>query len=1184
MKKIKKVTTDGNAAAASVAYAFTEVAAIYPITPSSVMADQTDKFSCSGKTNIFGSKVKVVQMQSEAGAAGAVHGALSTGALATTFTSSQGLLLMIPNMYKIAGELLPGVIHVAARTVATHALSIFGDHSDIYACRQTGYAMLCSNNPQESAHMAAIAHLSSIKSSIPFIHFFDGFRTSHEIQKIEIPEYEELKQMVDFEALENFRKRGLNPNHPVTRGTAQNDDVYFQNREACNIYYEKLGKIVCDYMEKINEKYGTYYKPFEYYGDKNAERIIIAMGSVCETIEETIDYLMSKDEKVGLIKVRMFRPFCSEYLIKEIPKSAKVISVLDRTKEPGSTNEPLYLDVLSSLKKFGLESIKLYAGRYGLSSKNTEPNQIISVFENMKSENAKSEFTIGITDDVTNLSLPVKTSIDTIPKGTYSCKFWGIGSDGTVGASKNTIKIIGDNSDLNVQGFFSYDSKKSGGLTISHLRFGKNPIKSTYYVEKADFVACHCQSYLKKYNMIKDLKPGGKFLLNCDCSEEELENILPDDTKKYIVENNIEFYILNASDISRRLGLGGRVNTALQAAFFKITNIFDPSRSLSLIKDYISKTYMKKGQDIVKINHMCASEGMEKVKKVDTSKAFKNLSLNNENKTYNFRNKDFKNFIENIALPISKTEGNSLPVSSFLPYVNGSILPGSAAYEKRGTTDFIPCWNPENCIQCNFCSFVCPHAVIRPAVLTEEETSKAPSFMKYKKMMLFNDFNFTITVSSKDCTGCGNCEAVCPGIKGKKAIEMHKLDEKSNKETQEIFDYCDKLSSKPEIFEKFKETSVKGSQFKKPLLEFSGACAGCGETPYAKLATQLFGDRMIIANATGCSSIWGASFPSTPYTVNEKGKGPAWQNSLFEDNAEFGYGILLAEKHLRNKLIEKVESVKEKSSDEKLKDYCEKYLNSSNDSKENLIASENLLNYIESFDFKNSSIKEDLKEIIKNKDFLSKKSIWVFGGDGWAYDIGFGGLDHVLASGENINILVFDTEVYSNTGGQASKATPAGAVAQFAALGKETPKKDLAAIAMSYKNVYVAQVSLGANYNQCVKAFTEAEKYNGPSIIIAYAPCINHGIKGGMKNSDLAAKQAVSSGYWNLFRYSPENANEKNSGMIFETPDLKTSFEEFLLSQSRYIALKKSLPERFKVLSEKTMEESEKKSELLKKF
>ncbi|MGN1043817.1 MAG: pyruvate:ferredoxin (flavodoxin) oxidoreductase [Acutalibacteraceae bacterium] len=1138
-------TMDGNTAAATAAYAFTEAAAIYPITPSSVMADVTDKNSVSGKKNIFGEEVQVVEMQSEAGAAGAVHGALSAGALATTFTSSQGLLLMIPNMYKMAGELLPGVIHVAARTVAAHALSIFGDHSDIYACRQTGYAMLASNNPQEAFDLGCIAHLSAIESRIPFLHFFDGFRTSHEIQKVKLIDYENLEKMVNKNRLQEFRNRALNPNSPLTAGTAQNDDVYFQNREACNIFYEKIPENVENYMNKINSISGTTYKLFNYYGAPDAEKIIIAMGSVCETIEETIDYLTNQGEKVGLIKVHLYRPFSVKHLLKSLPLSTKIISVLDRTKEPGSIGEPLYLDVVAALKGTNFGDLEILSGRYGLSSKNTTPEQIIAVYDNMSSKNKKFKFTIGINDDVTNLSLKVKEKVNTLPKGTFSCKFWGIGSDGTISAAKNTIKIIGNNTQKHVQGFFQYDSKKSGGLTISHLRFGDSPIKSTYYVDKADFVACHTQEYIHKYDIINDLKPGGSFLLNCSWNEEEIDKFLPSKIKKYIAENNINFYVIDAANISRNLGLGGRVNTTLQSAFFKITNIMDEKKALDLIKEAIIKTYSKKGESIVKLNHNAADAGVKYLKKINIPKSWNKITDDtnfSENKT--IKNSELKKFFENIADPITKLHGNDLPVSKFLEYSDGKIPLGTASLEKRGTASFIPEWIPENCIQCGFCSLVCPHAVIRPSVLDEEETKNAPKNLKFKKMLGFQNLNFSINISAKDCTGCENCVAACPGMKGKKALSMVPI----NYNSQKSFEYCEEIPEKSEIFEKFKRETIKGSQFKKPLLEFSGACAGCGETPYAKLATQLFGERMIIANATGCSSIWGGSFPSTPYTTNQDRKGPAWQNSLFEDNAEFGYGIFLSEKIKRKKMGKIVNSIKNSTQNAELKNICEKYLETQNNSSENYTFTNKLISYLEN-NKKNIDIDKKLvSTILDNVHDMNTKSVWIFGGDGWAYDIGFGGLDHIIASGENVNILVFDTEVYSNTGGQASKSTPKGAIAQFASGGKKTPKKNLAAIAMTYGYVYVAQVALGADYTHCVKAFEEAESYEGPSIIIAYSPCINHGIKGGMKNSLLSSKQAVDSGYWKLFKFNPEKETPYEE--ILNKKNIP--IEEFLETETRF--------------------------------
>lgn len=1175
-------TIDGNTAAAHAAYAFTEVAAIYPITPSSAMADITDKYSVAGKKNIFETEVQVTEMQSEAGVAGAIHGALTAGSLATTFTSSQGLLLMIPNMYKMAGELLPSVIHVAARTIATHALSILGDHSDIYACRQTGYAMLCANSPQEAMHMSAVAHLSAIKGRIPFVHFFDGFRTSHEIQKIELLDYKDLKDMLDTKALENFRKRSLNPEHPSMRGTAQNDDVFFQNREACNKYYDKVPATVEDYMNQINEKAGTNYKPFNYYGDKDAKKIIIAMGSVCETIEEVIDYLTCQGEKVGLIKVRLYRPFSAEHLISVLPESVKTISVLDRTKEPGSIGEPLYLDVLAALKKHSRESVKLYSGRYGLSSKNTAPNQIVAVYKNMDSNNPKERFTIGIEDDITHLSLKVEKEVDTIPKGTYSCKFWGIGSDGTIGAAKNTMKIIGDNTSKNVQAFFSYDSKKSGGVTISHLRFGDKPIKSTYYIDRADFVACHTPGYIYKYDILKDLKPSGEFLLNCSWSDEEMDIMLPNKVKKYIAENNISFYTLDAVNLTRDIGLGGRVNTMLQAAFFKIIGIFEETQALEMIKTALSKTYGKKGEEVVKINHLAAEKGMQEVRKINVPQEWKNIEITDK-KSIPIQNasSELKDYIQNILEPITARTGDDLSVSAFEPYVDGTIPLGSAAFEKRGTASFIPHWIPQNCIQCGLCSYVCPHAVIRPVALTDEEVSKAPKSLQSKKMIGIPNLNFSITVSAKDCTGCENCAYICPGMRKNKALEMNEAQKELS--SQEAFDYAINLPLKSEVFQKFKETTIKGSQFKKPLLEFSGACAGCGETPYAKLATQLFGDRMYVANATGCSSIWGASFPSSPYTTTQKGNGPAWQNSLFEDNAEFGYGMALAQKAQKSRIISLVKQIEQITESAELKNICNEYLSTINSSTENQTPSANLINYLEKANA-NGISKEIITELISKKDQISTKSIWMFGGDGWAYDIGFGGLDHVVASGENVNILIFDTEVYSNTGGQASKSTPEGAVAQFASSGKTTPKKDLAAMMMTYGYAYVAQVALGADYNQCIKAFAEAESYNGPSIVIAYSPCINHGIKGGMKNSLLSAKQAVESGYWKLFRFDPRNKEKCKPLFHLDSKTASMPFKDFLLTETRYSTLKSTLPQKFEALSTEAEKRSGEKYESFEKL
>lgn len=1165
-------TMDGNTAAAHVSYAFTDVAAIYPITPSSVMADETDKYSSSGRKNLFGQEVRVTEMQSEAGAAGAVHGSLAAGALTTTYTASQGLLLMIPNMYKIAGELLPNVIHVSARALTSHALSIFGDHSDIYACRQTGYAMLCSCSPQEVMDLSAVAHLSTIKGRVPFLHFFDGFRTSHELQKIETWDYETLSEMLDWDAVERFRRRALNPEHPVLRGSAQNDDIFFQAREASNKYYEKIPEIVENYMNEVNKRIGTDYKPFNYYGPKDAKKVIIAMGSVCETIEEVVDYMNAAGDKVGLIKVRLYRPFVAKYLLDVMPETVEHISVLDRTKEPGSIGEPLYLDVLAALagSKFG--SVPVYTGRYGLGSKDTAPGDIVAVYQNMSSVKPKHRFTIGIVDDVTGLSLDVKDNPDTTPEDTTSCKFWGLGSDGTVGANKNSIKIIGDHTDMYVQGYFAYDSKKSGGLTVSHLRFGHSPIKSTYYIHKADFVACHNPSYVYKYDIVDDIKENGNFLLNCPWDEKELDDRLPAKMKKDIAKRNINLYIIDGIKIGKEIGLGGRINTVLQSAFFKIANIIPAEDALKYMKDAATKSYSKKGQHIVDMNHAAIEKGMQDVRKVNVPESWKNATGENTQDVATGARKDLVDYVNDVLKPVNNYKGNELPVSTFEKYADGTVPQGSAAYEKRGIAVDVPEWKPENCIQCNFCSFVCPHAVIRPAVLVEEEMKKAPGSIKVLPMIGMADKNFCITVSVLDCTGCGICAKVCPGKKGQKALEMKPID--TQLENQKIFDYCRELDPKPEVEEKFKESTVKGSQFKQPLLEFSGACAGCGETPYAKLATQLFGDRMYIANATGCSSIWGGSAPATPYTVNHKGFGPAWQNSLFEDNAEFGYGMALAQNALRLKLRSYVKDIREKSADEQTKEICNTYIETFSDSKENRTAADALIAKLETLKGAGNEISALAEQILVDKDFLAKKSMWIFGGDGWAYDIGFGGLDHVIASGENVNILVFDTEVYSNTGGQSSKSTPTGAVAQFASTGKQMKKKDLASIAMSYGYVYVAQISMGADYNQCIKAFVEAEKYNGPSVIIAYAPCINHGIKGGMSSAQSEEKKAVQAGYWNLFRFNPDLKAEGKNPLIIDSKAPTENYRDFIMNEVRYSALVRTFPDRAEKLFEKAEEQA----------
>ena len=1161
----KMKTMDGNSAVAHVSYAFTDVAAIYPITPSSVMADLTDKFSAQGAKNLFGRQVQVTEMQSEGGASGAVHGSLAAGALTTTYTASQGLLLMIPNMYKMAGELLPGVIHVSARALTSHALSIFGDHSDIYACRQTGYAMLCSNNPQECMDLAAVAHLAAIEGRVPFLHFFDGFRTSHEIQKIEEWDYADLADMLNWDAVEAFRRRALNPEHPVTRGTAQNDDIFFQAREACNKYYDAVPEVVVKYMDKVNAKIGTDYKPFNYYGAEDAEHVIVAMGSVCDCTEEVVDYLNAAGEKVGLLKVHLYRPFVADYMLRELPKTVKTISILDRTKEPGSIGEPLYLDVLAAINGSDFAGVKVYTGRYGLGSKDTTPGDIIAVYRNAESETPKRRFTIGIVDDVTNLSLPIVENPDTTPKGTHSCKFWGLGADGTVGANKNSIKIIGDNTDMYAQGYFAYDSKKSGGLTVSHLRFGKTPIKSTYYISKADFVACHNPSYVDKYDIVDDLKEGGSFLLNCPWDTEELSERLPGKMKKILAERHINFYTIDGIKIGKEIGLGGRINTVLQSAFFKIADIIPADKAKELMKAAAKKSYMKKGQAIVDMNYAAIDRGMEDLKKVEIPADWAN-AVDNSVADKAEGNGALVEYVNEILKPVNAYKGNKLPVSTFMDHVDGTAPNGSAAYEKRGIAVDVPEWNPENCIQCNRCAIVCPHAVIRPVAMTADELAKAPEGTKSLPMMGLKDLNFVMTVSTLDCTGCGACAQVCPGKKGAKALTMQSID--SQRPKQAVFDYALTLEDKPEVHEKFKFTTVKGSQFKQPLLEFSGACAGCGETPYAKLVTQLFGDRMFIANATGCSSIWGASAPATPYTKNKKGYGPAWQNSLFEDNAEFGLGMALGQKAIRNRLIEYVEGIQKDTDSADLKTACQNYLDTVTDSTSSRPATDALIAELEK-NTEDAKVGELVKKTLVDKDELAKKSMWIFGGDGWAYDIGFGGLDHVIASGENVNILVFDTEVYSNTGGQASKATPVGSVAQFAAAGKAVKKKDLAAIAMSYGYVYVAQCAMGADNNQVLKAMVEAESYNGPSLVICYAPCINHGIKGGMGIAQLEEKKAVEAGYWNIFRYDPRLADEGKNPFMLDGKAPSASYRDFIMGEVRYNSLTRSFPERAEKLFEK---------------
>ena len=1146
----KMKTMDGNHAAAHASYAFTDVAAIYPITPSSPMAEATDEWATDGRTNIFGREVQITEMQSEGGAAGAVHGSLAAGALTTTYTASQGLLLMIPNLYKIAGEQLPGVFNVSARALASHALSIFGDHSDVYACRQTGCAMLCESSVQEVMDLTVVAHMASIKGKVPFINFFDGFRTSHEIQKIETWDYEDLKEMVDMDAVDAFRKHALNPNHPCQRGSAQNPDIFFQAREACNPYYDALPAIVQEYMDKVNAKIGTDYKLFNYYGAADAEHIIISMGSVNDTIEETIDYMVKQGQKVGVVKVRLYRPFCVQALIDAIPDTVKVISVLDRTKEPGAIGEPLYLDVVAALKGSKFDQVKVLTGRYGLGSKDTTPAQIVAVYENT----TKSPFTVGIVDDVTNLSLEIGAPLVTTPEGTTNCKFWGLGADGTVGANKNSIKIIGDNTDMYAQAYFDYDSKKSGGVTMSHLRFGHSPIKSTYLIRTANFVACHNPAYVRKYNMVQELVDGGTFLLNCPWDMEGLEKHLPGQVKKFIADHNINFYTIDGVKIGIETGMGPtRINTILQSAFFELTGIIPAEKANELMKAAAKATYGRKGEDVVQKNWAAIDAGAKGMHKVEVPESWKNCE--DEGLDYAVvtqGRKDVVDFVNNIQTKVSAQEGNSLPVSAFTEYADGSTPSGSSAYEKRGIAVKVPVWNPDNCIQCNFCAYVCPHAVIRPVAMTADEAAKAPADMKMKDMTGMAGYKFAISVSALDCTGCGSCANVCPGMKGNKALVMESLE--ANLGEQAIFDFGQSLPVKEEVLAKFKENTVKGSQFRQPLLEFSGACAGCGETPYAKLITQLFGDRMYIANATGCSSIWGNSSPSTPYTVNAKGQGPAWDNSLFEDNAEFGYGMLLAQNAIRDGLKAKVESVmaNEKATDE-MKAACKEWLDTFGIGALNGTATDKLVAVLDGVDC------DVCRDIVKNKDFLAKKSQWVFGGDGWAYDIGFGGVDHVLASGKDINIMVYDTEVYSNTGGQSSKATKTGAVAQFAAGGKDVKKKDLASIAMSYGYVYVAQICMGADMAQTVKAIAEAEAYPGPSLIIAYAPCINHGIKKGMDKAQTEEKLAVECGYWNNFRYNP--AAEKKFSLDSKAPKLET-YQDFLKGEVRYMSLAMKNPER----------------------
>ena len=1145
----KMKTMDGNTAAAHVSYAFIEVATIYPITPSSPMADYTDQWATQGRKNIFGNTVKLVELESEGGASGAFHGSLAAGALTTTYTASQGLLLMIPNMYKVAGELLPGVIDVSARALASHALSIFGDHQDIYACRQTGFAMLCSNSVQEVMDLGAVAHLAAIEGRVPFLHFFDGFRTSHEIQKVEVWDYEDLKEMCDMDAVAAFKKRALNPEHPVLHGSAQNPDIFFQVREACNPYYDAIPDLVEKYMNMVNAKIGTDYKPFNYVGAPDAEKVIIAMGSVCETIDETIDYMLAKGEKVGAIKVHLYRPFSAKHLLAVMPKSVKTISVIDRTKEPGSIGEPLYLDVVAALKGTEFESVKVLNGRYGLGSKNTTPADIFAIFANED----KAGFTVGIVDDVTNTSLPRIETANTAPAGTTSCKFWGLGADGTVGANKNSIKIIGDHTPMYAQAYFDYDSKKSGGVTTSHLRFGKTPIKSTYLIDKADFVACHCPAYMNKYDMVQDVKDGGTFLLNCEWSPEEVGNHIPGQAKRYMAEHNVKFYIIDGIKLGKEIGLGGRINTVLQSAFFKLANIIPEDEAIQYMKEKALASYAKKGDDVVQMNYQAIERGANEVVEVPVPAEWKDCKDEVLGEQAVSGKPEVLDFVNNIQKPINACQGDKLPVSTFKNVIDGTFPQGTAAYEKRGVAVDVPCWNSEGCLQCNQCAYVCPHAVIRPVVMNEEEKNNAPAGMKVTAMTGMPGYYFTMTVSVLDCTGCGSCTNVCPGNNRNDVLKMASLE--TQMDEQKFFEYGLTVSDKPEVLEKFKKGTVKGSQFVQPLLEFSGACAGCGETPYAKLITQICGDRMLIANATGCSSIWAGSSPSTPYTVNKAGKGPAWGNSLFEDNAEFGYGMKLAQDANRAALKNKLDEILASTDNADVKAAIDEYYATYEDGEANAKATDKLVAALEACGC------DKAQEILKEKEFLSKKSQWIFG-DGWAYDIGYGGLDHVLAANKDVNVFVFDTEVYSNTGGQASKSTNLGAIAQFAAAGKDVKKKDLAAIAMSYGYIYVAQVAMGADMNQCVKAIQEAESYNGPSLVIGYAPCINHGIRKGMSKAMEEEKLAVQSGYWHLFRFDPRKALEGKNPFTLDSKAPTKEYQEFIMGESRYINLKKQNPER----------------------
>ena len=1172
-------TMDGNNAAAHVSYAYTEVAGIYPITPSSPMADFVDQWSAAGLKNIFGTRVKVAEMQSEAGAAGTVHGSLGAGALTTTYTASQGLLLMIPNMYKIAAEQLPCVFHVSARTVSTHALNIFGDHSDVMACRQTGFAMLCETNPQEVMDLSPVAHLAAIEGKVPFLNFFDGFRTSHEIQKIQVWDYEDLKEMCDMDAVEAFRKRALNPEHAMMRGSHENGDVFFQHREAANKYYEAVPGIVEEYMGKVNAKLGTNYQLFNYYGAADADRVIIAMGSICDVAEEVIDYLNAHGEKVGLVKVRLYRPFRADKLIAAIPETAKKIAVLDRTKEPGSQGEPLYMDVVTALADAGITDKVVTGGRYGLGSKDTPPSSVFAVYEELAKAEPKKMFTLGINDDVTYLSLEEKPAPNTAAEGTTECKFWGLGGDGTVGANKNSIKIIGDHTDKFVQAYFQYDSKKTGGVTVSHLRFGDKPIRSPYYINKADFVACHNPSYITKhFPIVRDVKPGGVFLINCQWSPEELSKHLAASEKRYIAKNNVQLYTINAIDLAIEIGMGKRTNTILQSAFFALAKVMPSEQAIQFMKDAATKSYLKKGQDIVDMNHKAIDIGATAYQKIDVPADWADAQDEADTRELQGRPEVVK-MVKDVMEPIGRMDGDSLPVSAFAgEHVDGSFEHGAAAYEKRGVAVTVPQWNEATCVQCNQCAYVCPHATIRPFALTEEEAAAAPASTKLVDIKAGKGkgvYKYTMAVSPLDCMGCGVCIGVCPT----KSLKMVPQAEEAAQ--QDAFDYCvAKVSEKADMIS---TNSVKDSQFKKPLLEFSGSCAGCAETSYARLITQVCGDRMYISNATGCSSIWGGPAATSPYTVDANGHGPAWANSLFEDNAEHGLGMYYGQEALRERLISKLEVM---AGSENATDSFKNAVNSFMDTKDNGAANaEPAKALVAELEKGAAAGCPDCKDVLAHKEYLAKKSVWIFGGDGWAYDIGFGGLDHVLASGKDVNVMVFDTEVYSNTGGQASKATNIGAVAQFAASGKTTKKKSLAEIAMSYGYVYVAQVAMGANPAQTLKAIAEAEAYPGPSLVIGYAPCEMHSIKGGMTNCQAEMKKAVDCGYWNLFRFNPQLADEGKNPFILESKEPKTEdYRKFMMGEARYSALTRSFPDRAEGLFERSEVESTKRYAHLKRL